>query len=126
MGTIKGRMKSEYFGCFWHGCLCMPSLPKPTGSTDETLQTRYEETNARLKKSNTLDTLFFRSRGCEFRKLMRDTAGLENELCSHPYVKNSPIKIHDTLYGGRTQATKTYYRVKEVDKILYESVPIHL
>ncbi len=45
--------------------------------------------------------------GCEFRKLLCDNPGLENELCSHPYVKSSPINIWDALYGGRTEATKT-------------------
>ena len=44
---------------------------------------------------------------CEFRKLLCDNPGLENELCSHPYVKSSPINIRDVLYGGRTEATKT-------------------
>jgi hypothetical protein len=51
--------------------------------------------------------------GCEFRKLLSDTPGLENELCTHPYVKNAPINIRDALYGGRTEASKTYYRVKK-------------
>jgi len=37
-------------------------------------------------------------------------------------VKNSPINIRDTLYGCRTAATKTYYRVKEEEKIHYVDV----
>jgi hypothetical protein len=50
--------------------------------------------------------------GCEFRKLLRETPGLENELGSHPFVKNTPINIRDALYGGRTEATKMWYKVK--------------
>jgi hypothetical protein len=64
------------------------------------------------KKSKTRVTLLFRSGG-EFRKLVSVTYGLENELCSHPYVKNAIINILDTLYGGRTEASKIYYRVKK-------------
>ena len=60
--------------------------------------------------------------GCEFRKLLQNTPGLENELRSHPYVKNSPINIRDALYGGRTEASKAYYRVKEGEKIQYVDV----
>jgi hypothetical protein len=60
--------------------------------------------------------------GCEFRKLLRENPGLENELSSHPYVKNSPINIRDALYGGRTEATKTWYRVKEGEEIRYVDV----
>jgi len=40
----------EYFGCYWHGCPCMPNWHKPIGSTKETLLSRYEETTARLNK----------------------------------------------------------------------------
>ena len=53
---------------------------------------------------------------------MRENPGLENEFCSHPYVKNSPINIRDALYGGRTEATKTYYRSKGEEKIHYVDV----
>jgi hypothetical protein len=40
----------EYLGCFWHGCPCMPNRHKPIGKNEETLLSRYEETEARLKK----------------------------------------------------------------------------
>ena len=47
---------------------------------------------------------------------------IKNELCSHPYVKNSPINILDAMYGGRTDATGTYYRAKQVEEIRYGEV----
>jgi G:T-mismatch repair DNA endonuclease (very short patch repair protein) len=40
----------EYLGCFWHGCFCMPNRHTSIGSTNETLQNRYEETMARLQR----------------------------------------------------------------------------
>jgi len=36
-------------------------------------------------------------------------------------VKNSHINIHDALYRGKTEATKTYYRVEEGKNIHYVS-----
>ena len=66
--------------------------------------------------------------GCEFRKLLIENPGIGNVICSHPYVKNSPINIRDALYGGRTEATKTYYRVEQGEKIHYVddmSLPLH-
>jgi len=80
------------------------------------------------KKSKTLVTLLFRSGG-EFRKLLRNTPGLENELCSHPYVKNAPINIRDALYGGRTEASKTLQSRGWGTNPLCgcnQSVPLHL
>jgi G:T-mismatch repair DNA endonuclease (very short patch repair protein) len=44
---------------------------------------------------------------CESRKLLLQNPGLENELSSHSYVKNSQINVRDALYGGTTEATKT-------------------
>jgi hypothetical protein len=50
--------------------------------------------------------------GFEFRKPLRDNPGLENELGEHHYVKNSPTNIRDALYGDRTEATKTWYKIR--------------
>jgi G:T-mismatch repair DNA endonuclease (very short patch repair protein) len=94
-----------YLGCFWHGCPCMPNRLKPIGNTDETLLGKYEETMARLQKIR--DAGYnVPIWGCRFRKLLRENPGLENELSSHPYLKNSPINIRDALYGGRTEASE--------------------
>ena len=60
--------------------------------------------------------------GCEFIKPLCDNPDLKNDASSHPYVKNSPINIRDVLYGGRTEVTKTYYRVKLGEEIHYVDV----
>ena len=101
--------------------VCMPNRHKPIGNTG-TLENRYEETMARLQKIKDAGYTVVSIWGCEFRKLLRNTSGLENELCSAHYVKNSPINIRDALYGGRTEASKTYYRVKDGEKIRYVDV----
>jgi len=97
----------------------MPNRHKPIGKTEEILEKRYEETKARLQKIENAGYKVLSIWGCEFRKLLSENPGLENELYSHPSVNNSPINIRDALYGGRTEATKTYYIVKEGDKIHY-------
>jgi len=60
--------------------------------------------------------------GCEFKKLLCDNPGLQNELCSHHYVKHFPINIRDSLFGDRSEATKTYYNVKEGEEIRFVDV----
>ena len=62
----------------------------------------------------------FRS-GAQFRKLLRETSDLENELGSHPFVKNTPINIRDVLYGGRIEA-KMWYKVKQGEEIHYADI----
>jgi G:T-mismatch repair DNA endonuclease (very short patch repair protein) len=97
----------EYLGCFWHGCLCMPNRHSPIGSIKETLQNRYEDTMSRLQRIKNAGYNVVSVWGCEFEKQLRETPGLENELCSLPFVTQAPINIRDALYGGRTEATKT-------------------
>jgi G:T-mismatch repair DNA endonuclease (very short patch repair protein) len=102
----------EYLGCFWHGCLCMPNRHKSIGNNDKTLQ-NYEKTVARFQKIK--DAGYNVVSIWEFEKL-RDNSRIKNVLCSHPYVKNALINIRDALYGGRTEATKTYRRVINGEK----------
>jgi G:T-mismatch repair DNA endonuclease (very short patch repair protein) len=86
----------------------MPNRHKLIGKTEETLQNWYEETKARLQKIVNAGYNVIYIWGCEFKKLLRETAGLEYELCSHSCMKNSPLNIREALYGGRTEASKTY------------------
>jgi len=72
----------------------------PIGKNEETLENRYKETRARLQKINNAGYKVVSTWGCEFRKLLSENPGLENELCSLACVKNSPINIRDAMYGG--------------------------
>ena len=86
------------------------------------MEKRYQETKASLPKIENAGCKVVSIWGHGFRKLFIENPGTENELCSHPYVENSPINIRDALYGLRTEASKTYYRVKEGDDIHYTDV----
>jgi len=86
----------------------MPNRHKPIGKSEETLENRYEETKARLLKIENAGYKVPSIWGCELRKLLSENSGLENEICLHSYVKNSPINIRDPLYRGRTEGTKPY------------------
>jgi hypothetical protein len=102
----------------------MPIRHESIGNTDETLLSRYEETMAPLQKIRNAGYKVTSIWGCEFKKLLRENPGLENELSSHPYVKNSPINIRDALYGGRTETSKTWYKTKQGEGIHYVDVII--
>ena len=84
----------------------MPNRHKSIGNTDETLLSRYEETEARLKKIENAGYTVISIWGCQFRNLLRQNPGLENELSAHPYVKISPINIRDALYGVEPRPQK--------------------
>jgi hypothetical protein len=100
----------------------MPNRYEPIGNIGETLLSRSEETVARLEKIRDAGYKVVSILGYEFKKLWCNYPGLENELSSHPYVKNSPINIRDALYGDRTEATKTWYRTQQGEEIHYVNV----
>jgi hypothetical protein len=112
----------EYLGCFWIRCPCMPYRHEPIGNTGETLLSRYEEKMARLQKIRDAGYKVFSIWECEFKQILYENPGLENELRPHTYVTNSPINIRDALYRSRTKATRTWYRNKEGEEILYMNV----
>ena len=61
---------------------------------------------ARLQKIEDADYNAVSILGCEFKKLLRETPGLENEIRSHPYVQNVPTNIRDALYGVEPKLAK--------------------
>ena len=100
----------------------MPNRHKPIGSTKETSSSRYEETTARLNKIENDGYKVVSIWECVFKKLISQNPCLEKELSSHPRLKNSPLNIRHVLYGGRTEATKTYYKIRPEEKINYVDV----
>ena len=62
------------------------------------------------------DIKLFQCGNVSSKKFICQNPGLEKELSLHPYLKNSPLNIRDALYGGRTEATKTYYKIQQGEK----------
>jgi len=75
----------------------MPNRHKSIGTTEETLLIRYEETKASLQKIKNAGYTGVSIWGGEFRKLLRENPGLENELSLNPYLTYCPLKIRNTL-----------------------------
>jgi hypothetical protein len=46
---------------------------------------------------------------CEF----EDVLERHPELRTHPIVEHSPLNTRDALYGGRTEAMRLRYKIKE-------------
>ena len=53
---------------------------------------------------------------------MRENPGLKNELSSHLYLRNSPLNIRDSLYGGQNGAHKNILQSQAGEKINYVDV----
>jgi len=44
--------------------------------------------------------------GCEFE-------GVADDLRTHPIVRHVPLNTRDALYGGRAEAMRLHYKIKE-------------
>jgi len=103
----------EFFGCFWHGHTCQPFRDVATLSGD-TLAERYERTMSLLEQI---------TRACYQVKVQWECEYEEKpELLTHPLVRQSPLYTRDALYGGRTEAMRLHYKVRENETIQYVDV----
>jgi hypothetical protein len=48
----------------------------------------------------------------------RDILPKHLELKSHRIVQHSPLKTQDALYGGRTEAVKLHYKIREGEETI--------
>ena len=77
----------------------------------ETLAERYEQTLARIEPIKRAGYHVKFQWECKF-----DEAKIveqKPELLLHPIVKHAPLITRDALYGGRTEAMRLHYKVRE-------------
>ncbi|XP_031342995.1 uncharacterized protein LOC116170631, partial [Photinus pyralis] len=110
----------EMMGCFYHGCVkCFKNdRDKPIHSNSyETMDLRYENTLSKINHLNQLGYEVIVKWECEFKQ---DTNPNINKYVSeHPLVHFAPLNARDSFYGGRTGNIKSYYKVKDGEKINY-------
>jgi hypothetical protein len=108
----------EFNGCYWHVHSCQPFRDITTVAGDM-LADRYERTMAGLGQITQAGYKVEVQWECEFD---------EGILANHPELKTRPIVEHeqlntsDTLYGGRTEAMRLYYKIAEGETIQYVDV----
>jgi len=100
----------EFFGCFWYGHTCQPFRDVATLSGDN-LAEGYEPTMSRLEQITRADYQVKVQWECEFEE--------KSDLLTHPVVRQTPLRTLDALYGGRTEAMRLHYKVRENVTIKY-------
>jgi hypothetical protein len=113
----------EDLGCFGLGGFACPIDTSPSVTTIR-LHNTYEETIARLQKIKDSSYQVVSIWERDFRKILRDTHGIEHDLSSHPCVKNSPMNIRDAFTGVEPKPAK-HYRV-EIHDVDVISLHLHL
>ena len=77
-----------------------------TLASGETLAERYEQTLARIELLKSVGYTVKVQWECEFE-------GVANDLRAHPIVRHAPLNTRDALYGGRREAMRLHYKIRE-------------
>jgi len=104
------RTVYEFLGCYYHGCTCQP-FPDVKTLGGDTLAGRYEQTLARIELIKRAGYHVKIQWECKF-----DEAKIveqKPELLVHPIVKHASLITRDALYGGRTEAMRLHYKLRE-------------
>lgn len=108
----------EFFGCYWHGCPCRPYRDVKT-IAGVTLAERYEQTMTRLEKITQAGYQVEIMWECRFD---REILPRHPELQKLSVFQQVPLRTRDALYGGRTEAMRLHYKVREGEVIRYVDV----
>lgn len=115
----------EFHGCFYHGhdlCLRTGRDKKLFKSSNDTLNSKFEDTKTKTKRLKHLGYEVIEMWECEFRNMLRNNRKMDNDLENHPMLNYVPLNPRDAFYGGRTEGIKLYYKTKENEKIKYVDI----
>ena len=97
---------------------CLPFGDVETLNED-TLSERYEQTMARLERITQAGYQVELEWECYFDN---EIMPHHPELKTHAVVQHSPLNTRDAVYGGRTEAMRLHYKLKEGEPIQYVDV----
>lgn len=83
---------------------------------------RREKTEKKLAKIRAAGFYLIVKRECEFRGEFKEHAEIDICLSDTPLIANEPLNPRNAFVGGRTNATKLYYKCKSGEKIKYVDI----
>jgi len=99
----------EFFGCYYHGHPCQ-TLRDVSRVIGDTLADIYGRTMARIEQITRAGYRVEVQYECAFDEKILTR---HPELKTHPVVRHSPLNTRDALYGGRNEAMRLYYKIRE-------------
>ncbi|XP_051172370.1 uncharacterized protein LOC127288773 [Leptopilina boulardi] len=119
------RYVFQYHGCFWHGCPECFSTNRDVkiGQSETSMNDRYNRTLAIRDKIKRNGYEVIEIWECQFDREISNNAELKDFFKNHPILKNNKVlNPRDAFYGGRTGNTRSFYEIKEGEKIEYKDI----
>ncbi|XP_028517608.1 uncharacterized protein LOC110247906 [Exaiptasia diaphana] len=107
----------EFNGDFWHGCKCFARGTK-NPINGKTMQELYKETLQRRDYLIRQGYKVVEKWECELKKELSEDPEIK-EYFDKNVIATEPLEPRHALFGGRTNATRLYYKAQESEKIKY-------
>ena len=104
----------EFLGCYYHGHTCQ-TYRDVTTIRGTTLAERYERTMMRIEQITLAGYQVEVQLECEFDE---EILTRYPDLKTLSVVLHSPHNTRDTLYGGRTEAMRLNYKIREGEETI--------
>ncbi|KAJ8909767.1 hypothetical protein NQ315_007964, partial [Exocentrus adspersus] len=115
----------EFHGCYYHGCATCFRIDRDNPMSDDstqTLNTRYETTQAKTERLRQQGHEVIEIWECDFRRQLLQNKEICTYTDNHPLLVNTPLNLRDAFFWGRTGNTYEYYKCKDGEKIKYVDV----
>lgn len=80
---------------------------------------KYYQTKAKLRKFKSLNYHVISIWEHTFNKFLKSNKHLNEEISNHSFMKYSKLNARSAVYGGRNEAGKLFYKVKEGEKMKF-------
>ena len=113
----------EFYGCLWHGCpTCFRRRDLAVPGTADSVESAYQKTIEREKtikaKGYKMEVIWEH----DFDLKLKENPDMAKFYKDFKKDIRSPLNPRDGFYGGRTGATRLYYKAGEGEKISYVDV----
>ncbi|KAJ8909768.1 hypothetical protein NQ315_007965 [Exocentrus adspersus] len=106
----------EFHGCYYHGCATCFRIDRDNPMSDDstqTLNTRYETTQAKTERLRQQGHEVIEIWECDFRRQLLQNKEICTYTDNHPLLVNTPLNLRDAFFWGRTGNTYEYYKCKD-------------
>lgn len=111
----------EFLGCYWHACTTCFQIQSIFGEDRIRLGMRRDADKLRFERITDAGYCLVKIKECDFDKELGSNSEMRTYIEALNIEKNK-LEIRDCYYGGRTNATKLYYKCKKDEKIRYYDV----
>lgn len=109
-------------GCYWHACTKCYKIQSIEADEKIRIGMRRDADNLRFERIVDAGYELIKIRECEFDAELKNNSEMREYFQTLEHLELNKLDIRDAYFGGRTNATKLYYKCENGEKIRYIDV----